>query len=288
MSVTDQPLSFSGAMVTKFALPDCDYRYDVKFMVCSNLLQPLQCILGWDFIVAHKLQLSFLGGSYGLVGPHKCTPLNPWNSLSTSFPTCPAPSSSPREESSPCFTQSTSQGLVTLALVDSISIPSRSENLLVVKTPRGYSNQLGMVSPRDKSDDCHYVVAFTLNNATADGKVSVRVMNPSDSPIQLYKGQKIAQFQPVFESISTPTQLSSSQICSSINSMARGGSRHSQHSHRRMSDFITEISYCKQSTPQSYNFSFAYLKEYNRVYLVASISNCLVPINQRLELIVKQ
>ena len=220
MSVTGQPLSFSGTMVTKFALPGCDYRYDVKFMVCNNLLQPLQCILGWDFIVAHKLQLSFLGGSYGLVGPHGCTPLNPWNSLSTSFPTCPAPSSSPREESSPCFTQSTSQGPVPLALVDSISIPSRSEHLLVVKTPRGYSNQLGMVSPHDKSDDCHYVVAFTLNNATADSKVSVRVMNPSDSPIQLYKGQKIAQFQPVFESISTPTQLSSSQICGSINSMA--------------------------------------------------------------------
>ena len=220
MSVTGQPLRFSGTMVTKFALPGCDYSYDVKFMVCNNLLQPLQCILGWDIIVAHKLQLSFLGGSYGLVGPHGFTPLNPWNSLSTSFPTCPAQSSFPREESSPCFMQSTSQGPVTLALVDSISIPSRSENLLVVKTPRGYSNQLGMVSPHDKSDDCPYVVVFTLNNATADGKVSVPVMNPSDSPIQLYKGQKIAQFQPVFESISTPTQLSSSQICSSITSMA--------------------------------------------------------------------
>ena len=27
--------------------------------------------------------------------------------------------------------------------------------------------------------------------------------------------------------------------------LVRGGSRHSQHSHRRMSDFITEILYCK-------------------------------------------
>ena len=73
-----------------------------------------------------------------------------------------------------------------------------------------------------------------------------------------------------------------------VDGVNRGGSRHSQHSHRRMSDFLTEILYCKQSTPQSYNFSFTYLKEYNKFYLIASISNCLVPINQGLELIVKQ
>ena len=82
--------------------------------------------------------------------------------------------------------------------------------------------------------------------------------------------------------------LKAQRSCRIIQGLRRGGSRHSPHSHRRMSDFITEILYCKQSTPQSYNFSFTYLKEYNRVYLIASISNCLVPINQRLELIVKQ
>ena len=53
-----------------------------------------------------------------------------------------------------------------------------------------------MVPPRDESDDCSYIIAFTLNNV-ADGKVSVRVMNPSDSPIDLYNRQKIAQFKPV-------------------------------------------------------------------------------------------
>ena len=101
----------------------------------------------------------------------------------------------PREESSQCFTQSTGQGPVTV--VDSFFIPGRSECLLVAKTPRGYSNQLVMVSSGDKSENCSFIVAFTLNNA-ADGKVSLRVMNPSDSPIQLYKDQNIAQFQQVF------------------------------------------------------------------------------------------
>ena len=105
--------------------------------------------------------------------------------------------------------QSTSKGPVTLALADNISLPCHSKFLLVAKTLRGYSNQLEMASPCDKSDNCSYIIAFTLSNAV-DGSVSICVMNPSDSPIQLCKGQQIAQFQPVFESTSMPTQLSSS------------------------------------------------------------------------------
>ena len=147
---------------------------------------------GWDFIVAHKLELFFLGGLYGLVGPHGI----PFDSLDFSVRFLVYvfdPFQYPREESPPCFMQSTSQGPVTFALVDSFSIPSRSECLHVAKTSRGYSNQLGMVSPHDKYDDCSFIIVFTLSN-TANSKVSAYVMNPSDSPIQLYKGQKIAQF----------------------------------------------------------------------------------------------
>ena len=33
MSVTGQPLILSGLMVTQFALPGCDYSYEVEFMV---------------------------------------------------------------------------------------------------------------------------------------------------------------------------------------------------------------------------------------------------------------
>ena len=79
-----------------------------------------------------------------------------------------------------------------------------------------------MVSSRDNPDNYCYIIAFTLNNA-ADSKVSVRIMNLSDSLIQVYKGQKITQFQPVLESISIQTQLSSSQICGSINCVSSMG-----------------------------------------------------------------
>jgi len=36
MSVTDQPLRFSGLLVTQLALPGCEYSYDIEFMACSN------------------------------------------------------------------------------------------------------------------------------------------------------------------------------------------------------------------------------------------------------------
>ena len=52
-----------------------------------------------------------------------------------------------KEEFSPVFEQSVSQGPITLTLVDNFSIPGRSECILEAKTPRSYSNQLGMTCP---------------------------------------------------------------------------------------------------------------------------------------------
>ena len=203
-------------MITQFALPGCDYIYDVEFMVCNKLLQPLQCILGLDFIVAHKLQLSFVEGSYGLVGPHGCTHLTSWASPSGSFSKCSAPFSTP-SENHPNFHATYKAGPNLLLLIVFLSlIVVRAFWLL--KPTRGYSNQLGMVSIRDKSDNCSYIIVLTFIN-TADGMGSVRVINIFDSPIRLYKGQKLAQSQPFFEDISIPTQLLSSAICSNIHSM---------------------------------------------------------------------
>ena len=77
VSVTGQPLTSSHSIFAQLAFPGSPYLYEGEFLVCSNVLQPLQCILGWDFIVSHRLQLSFLGGGYVLVGPHGSTPLTP-------------------------------------------------------------------------------------------------------------------------------------------------------------------------------------------------------------------
>jgi len=61
MSVAGPTLSFPGILVTQLTLHGCDYSYDVEFMACNNLSQPLPCIIGCDFIAADKLQLSFSG-----------------------------------------------------------------------------------------------------------------------------------------------------------------------------------------------------------------------------------
>ena len=96
-------------------------------------------------------------------------------------------------------------------------LPSRSECILHAKPPRGYSDQLVMVSPLDSSPTSDFVIAFTLSSVD-NGKVPVRVMNPSESPIQLFKGQKIAQCMPVVETAAFSSKSSVSEICASVTS----------------------------------------------------------------------
>ena len=96
-------------------------------------------------------------------------------------------------------------------------LPSRSECILHAKPPRGYSDQLVMVSPLASSPTSDFVIAFTLSSVD-NGKVPVRVMNPSESPIQLFKVQKIAQFMPVVETAAFSSKSSVSEICASVTS----------------------------------------------------------------------
>ena len=72
-----------------------------------------------------------------------------------------------REEFSPVFEQSVSQGPITLTLVDNFSIPGRSKCILEAKTPRSYSNQLGMTCPLENSAALPYNTAFTINKAVS-------------------------------------------------------------------------------------------------------------------------
>ena len=72
--------SFLSLMVLAsitLSLPDSDFLYTIEFLVCSNLLHPLECVLGWEFLTFYSLQLSILGEPYCLVGPNGCTPLKP-------------------------------------------------------------------------------------------------------------------------------------------------------------------------------------------------------------------
>ena len=59
------------------------------------------------------------------------------------------------------------------------------------------------------------ITAFTLSKAVSR-RVFIRVMNPCDSSIQLYAGQKIAKLIPVVESLAPSPRTSADRVCASI------------------------------------------------------------------------
>eukprot|EP00794_Sanderia_malayensis_P011722 gene11722-biopygen9393 len=84
--------------------------------------------------------------------------------------------------------------------------------VIITKLPRKYSDQLGMVYPLEATD---YTTAFTVSRANK-GIVIVRVMNSSESNIQLYAGQQVGKFVPVVESIDPSQHHSGDSVCASV------------------------------------------------------------------------
>ena len=77
VSITGQRLNSSGSITVTLSFPGSAFLYAVEFVVCNNVLSPLECVLGWDFFTLYSLQLTVLGDSYSLVGPHGSTPIIP-------------------------------------------------------------------------------------------------------------------------------------------------------------------------------------------------------------------
>ena len=130
VSITGQPLRFNGAVQASLQLSCGEgVRYTGSFSVCSNLLPPLECILGWDFLTRNQLSVLGHGCSYFLRGSHGSAPLTPCTSLSEECPT----SLSPAVERGACpimLTQSPSRGPIPVTLCENVLIPSRVEIIL--------------------------------------------------------------------------------------------------------------------------------------------------------------
>ncbi|MEL7428331.1 MAG: hypothetical protein AAFN81_35530, partial [Bacteroidota bacterium] len=80
VSITGQPLDIAGITQLEMSFPgSSSCSYTGTFLVSATLFQPLECVLGWDFITSNALQLSSAGdGTYFLLGKHGSTPLSPY------------------------------------------------------------------------------------------------------------------------------------------------------------------------------------------------------------------
>ena len=206
VSITGQPLRVDGVVQASLQLSCGEgVSYTGSFLVCSNLLPPLECILGWDFLTSNELSILGHGSSYFLRGSHGSAPLTPCTSLSEECPT----SLSPAVERGACpimLTQSPSRGPVPVTLSDNVLIPSRVELILPCSVPQSVFGLVGMITPKPSANlPPSLQVAYTISNAGPGGKgIPVRIMNASNTDIEMFSGQKIADFCPMVESIQCP------------------------------------------------------------------------------------
>ena len=144
VSITGQSLNSSGSADISLSFPGSQFLYVGEFLVCDNVLAPLQCVLGWDFLTFYSLQLTVIGDSYCLVGPHGSTPLTPLSlPVQPPPPGLSAPVNSSCKEDIPVFVQSSDYGPVFVTLSTDISIPGRTESVIQAQIPKSCKEQIG-------------------------------------------------------------------------------------------------------------------------------------------------
>ncbi len=196
VSITGQPLDIAGITQLEMSFPgSSSCSYTGTFLVSATLFQPLECVLGWDFITSNALQLSSAGdGTYFLLGKHGSTPLSPYeptgstpSSIGSKSLDVPTPDD---RSSSPCLlVQSVSRGPVPVTSQQSVCIPGRSEVLVHCYIPKSSREQLGMISPMTSPDFPTSLLAAYAECQAQDRSVVVRLMNASNINIELQAGQ---------------------------------------------------------------------------------------------------
>ena len=231
ISITGEPLKIEGTIHTQLSFPcSGSAPYSGIFLVSSNLFQPLQCILGWDFLTHNSLQLSCTeSGVYSIVGAHGITPLSPHPSPT---PCPPPPPSLPGQNvstnydaMSPCLlVQSSCRGPVPVKLQSDICIPGRTEIIVSCSIPKSCQGELGMSSPLlgSTSLSSNILASYSVCQASSNS-IPVCLMNTATVDIQLHAGQRVSEFIPLVESDLLATTLSennSSSTCSTATPVA--------------------------------------------------------------------
>ena len=180
-----------GEFLARLEFSGSTHSYHTPFLVCNNVLPPLECILGWDFLLSHQFNLILHDSRYFLEGQHGKSPILPGAEG-------PIP---PSTADTLVFEQSLHKGPVPLTLVSSIIIPARSEVVLIARVPRSSRNALGMVAPF-VSDVFPSGLYPAYSVSAADSRaVPVRLINTNNEVCELHKGQRVADFCPISSAI---------------------------------------------------------------------------------------
>ena len=169
--------------------------YPGDFLVSDHLLQPLQCILGWDFLTSNKLCLSCNGTShYFLLDSHGETPLLPTQPVPAPY----ADGSGGDVSSMSCLlVQSSSQGPVPVTLKENLNILGRTEVIVTARLPKNYTDQVGIITPIPNKAG-FVLPAYSVTPAD-NRSILVRLMNTAGVDVELHAGQKFSEFCPLFE-----------------------------------------------------------------------------------------
>ena len=118
VSITGQYLNSSGSVTVSLSFPYSEFLYKVEFVVCDNVLPLSSASLGWNFLTFYSLQLTVLGDSYSLVGPHGSTSISPWQpALQPSSSSCSINFSAAGEEISSVLNSLLAKGRLLLLLL---------------------------------------------------------------------------------------------------------------------------------------------------------------------------
>ena len=190
-SITGGDLDIAGTISAQVTFQRSKHMYHSSFLVTSNI--PYDCVLGWDFIMQHKLGIrgECLGGrsSYQLVGPYGNTPIHAEHpaikvqSNGIVITEADSPVVPPKNSSwiNAVLVQSQRKGVNKVTLTEGVAIPGRTEIILEGKIQAKDVSQVGMISA-SQSDSVKHLKGLHIAHlvVTPVGKiVPIRVANTS-------------------------------------------------------------------------------------------------------------
>jgi len=198
ISITGDPLHIKCSVECNVKFPNSKCQYLGNFLVSSNI--SYECVLGWDFLVANRLEMilnrDVIGEQiYSVQGPHgKSSVLPQIPSMGTVLSGVVQGSSLQASKVSHVLSESRIRGTVPVTLLDNILVPPRSEIIIEGRIGRTAESELGLISPLIGTgrDNIGMHVAYTVSQANSRS-VPVRLANVSEEEVELTAGSKIAE-----------------------------------------------------------------------------------------------